>query len=162
MLAGGPGADALRGSDGNDLIFLDAADLAAGKTVSGDGGFDTAYIVGTTGAGLKLSDHLFEAAFGGDGNDTLNARDLTDDTRISGGKGNDTIYGGDGDDNVSGDAGNDYVDGWNGDDYVSGGDGNDALQGHAGSDMLSGARASTVSMAAPETTFFSGAPAPMW
>ena len=138
MLSGDGGADHLRGMGGNDLIFLDAADLAAGKTVSGDSGIDTAYVVGSTGVNMKLLDHTFEAAYGSDGNDTLNARGLTDDTPMFGGKGNDTLYGSDGDDNLSGDAGSDYLDGWNGDDRLSGGDGHDTLNGNAGSDVLSG------------------------
>ncbi|WP_295045229.1 calcium-binding protein [uncultured Paracoccus sp.] len=138
MLSGDAGADQIRGMGGNDLIFFDAADLASGKLVEGNEGFDTAFSVGSTAVNLKLLERTFEAAYGGDGNDTLNARGLSDDVSLYGGKGNDTLYGSDGDDNLSGDAGSDDIDGWNGDDRLSGGGGLDTLSGDAGSDILSG------------------------
>lgn len=156
MLSGDEGADNINGWGGNDLIFLDAEDLAAGKGVSGDSGIDTAIIaefatiddVTTTaseartavGVNLNLLDHMFEAAYGGDGNDTLDGRGLSDDLPLFGGKGNDLLHGGDGDDDLSGDTGADLAYGWNGDDHLNGGDGYDTLNGNAGSDILSGGK----------------------
>ncbi|WP_245008838.1 calcium-binding protein [Pseudovibrio brasiliensis] len=62
-----------------------------------------------------------DAAFGGDGNDT-----------ITGGNSNDLLYGGDGDDIIKGNAGNDTIIGGAGDDFLRGGTGNDVFIWGAG------------------------------
>ena len=63
--------------------------------------------------------------FGGAGNDTL-----------SGGAGDDDIYGGAGNDTLSGGAGDDDIYGDGGDDTISGGAGDDDLSGGAGADLF--------------------------
>lgn len=137
-LMGGEGADQIIARGGNDVIFLDAADLAANKTIDAGYGIDTAFVTGSAGVSLKLIDHGFEAAHGGAGNDRLDGTGLSDDLPISGGGGDDTIIGGDGDDNLAGDAGHDRLFGGIGDDRLFGGSGNDSLSGGSGSDILSG------------------------
>ena len=84
---------------------------------------------------------------GGDGDDTLSARGVSEDVLILGGGGNDTITGGLGNDLIDGGDGNDSIDGGRGDDnivgnagddFILGGDGNDRLVGGFGADEISG------------------------
>lgn len=73
------------------------------------------------------------------GNDTLVIqRDVTVDSDVSGGDGNDTLVGGAGRDNLRGDAGDDTLTGSDGDDTLRGGAGNDTLDGGKGADILDG------------------------
>ncbi|MEV7979328.1 calcium-binding protein [Streptomyces sp. NPDC086519] len=95
-----------------------------GAYVSGDAGNDTV----TVGAeGL---------AWGGDGNDTINASG--GDNIVQGGKGDDKLHGGNGAQYLSGDAGNDTITGGTGNDTLYGGTGNDVLYGNSGNDKLYG------------------------
>jgi Ca2+-binding RTX toxin-like protein len=73
---------------------------------------------------------------GTNGNDTLDARQLTGPVTICGFGGGDTIYANDagdtiyagpGSDKIIGGAGNDYIEGQGGDDYIDGGLGNDTI-----------------------------------
>ncbi|MEM7520021.1 MAG: calcium-binding protein [Pseudomonadota bacterium] len=74
--------------------------------------------------------------FGGEGNDSIDARDGND--FVSGWFGDDTILGGAGADNLNGNQDNDSILAGDGDDFVSGGDGNDTILGGAGIDDLRG------------------------
>ena len=58
--------------------------------------------------------------------------------KLSGGKGNDTIYGRDGTDYLYGNSGNDSLDGEGDDDSLDGGSGNDILRGGEGTDTIKG------------------------
>jgi Ca2+-binding RTX toxin-like protein len=73
---------------------------------------------------------------GGKGNDTINGGGGGD--TIYGGKGNDVIHGGTGSDTMHGDAGNDAI--WGGDDvdFLYGDVGNDTVDGEAGDDTCRG------------------------
>ncbi|MFI1761593.1 calcium-binding protein [Streptomyces sp. NPDC020800] len=95
-----------------------------GAYVSGDAGDDT-LTVGAEGL-----------AWGGDGNDTINASG--GDNIVQGGKGDDTLHGGTGDQYLSGDDGKDTISGGTGADTLNGGKGNDVLYGNAGNDRLYG------------------------
>ncbi|MCI0493245.1 MAG: hypothetical protein L0Z07_09940 [Planctomycetes bacterium] len=77
--------------------------------------------------------------FGLGGNDTITVDDnVTINTSIHGGKGNDAIKGGSGNDTIHGDAGNDTLDGSSGDDTIFGDKGNDSLQGGDDNDTAYG------------------------
>ncbi|MET3449673.1 hypothetical protein ABIC76_005048, partial [Ralstonia sp. 1138] len=81
--------------------------------------------------------------YGGNGNDSLDARKAKNSVTLSGGGGNDTLWGSDADDVLMGNAGNDNVHGGGGNDLVvqdaspgadllDGGDGNDIVNYGAG------------------------------
>lgn len=137
MLSGDAGADDIRGYGGNDILFVDAADLDNGN-VSGGSGVDTLIVTGEVGVTATLADHLIEAAHGGGGHDNLSGAGLSDDLAIFGGMGNDTISGGDGNDRLSGDEARDSLSGGNGDDFLTGGKGRDTIRGGNGDDFALG------------------------
>ncbi|MBI5163691.1 MAG: M10 family metallopeptidase C-terminal domain-containing protein [Magnetospirillum sp.] len=83
--------------------------------------------------------------FGLGGDDTIEGRNGSDrlfgnngDDTISGGNGADSLFGGNGTDVLDGGNGPDRLDGGNGGDILSGGNGADALIGGNGNDMLTG------------------------
>ncbi|MDJ0662205.1 MAG: cadherin-like domain-containing protein, partial [Crocosphaera sp.] len=135
-LTGGAGDDVISAGPGNDVLVIDAAD----GSVDGGDGYDVALLEGAAGVSLALDTAGVEAAFGGDGDDTLTVSAADDvDRMIMGGAGDDTLTGGAGDDLLSGGDGADTLDGGAGDDTlfvdaadltggsVSGGDGRDTL-----------------------------------
>ena len=75
--------------------------------------------------------------FGGDGNDTLDAR-AGDGNYLRGDAGDDSILGADGFDDINGNMGRDTGHGGNGGDWVVGGRDNDLLYGDAGGDVVDG------------------------
>ncbi|MEU2435049.1 calcium-binding protein [Streptomyces rubradiris] len=95
-----------------------------GAYVSGDAGNDT-LTVGKEGL-----------AWGGDGNDTINA--AGGGNIAQGGKGDDTLRGGAGSQSLSGDDGRDTITGGTGADELYGGKGDDVLYGNSGNDKLYG------------------------
>jgi Ca2+-binding RTX toxin-like protein len=95
-----------------------------GAYVSGDAGDDT-LTVGRSGL-----------AWGGDGNDTINAGG--GDNIAKGGKGDDVLRGGAAGQDLAGDDGNDTIYGGSGADTLYGGKGDDVLFGNSGNDMLYG------------------------
>lgn len=137
LLSGDSGTDDIRGRGGNDLLFVDANDLANGN-VSGDEGIDTIFVTGSGGVIASLSGLEVEAAHGGDGNDALSGAGMTYNLILSGGAGNDSLTGGAAGDNISGDDGNDNINGGNGDDILRGGSGHDTINGSNSDDMLLG------------------------
>ncbi|MDA0589471.1 MAG: hypothetical protein O2820_13565 [Planctomycetota bacterium] len=74
--------------------------------------------------------------FAGAGNDLIRTGPLNDS--VNAGSGNDTVYAGNGDDTIKGSDGNDTVFGGNGLDSISGDAGNDRLFGEGGYDTISG------------------------
>jgi Ca2+-binding RTX toxin-like protein len=133
-LYGGAGNDILAGSQGSDLIYGGTGDdlVYIGVPASGDIAYDnegSIYLeegndfLDASGATLKFD------AYGGDGNDYMNAG-VGDDT-LFGGADNDQIFAGAGNDQLTGDSGNDYIEGQSGDDtfYLADGHGLDTLVG---------------------------------
>src|SRR6185369_13594302 len=100
----------------------DAADVA----IDGGEGFDTVFVQGSAGVTADLSAGI-ERAFGGDGNDVLDALAASAGVEIHGGAGNDTIFGGGGTDALHGDSGNDTIYGDDGEDSLYGDDGDNTL-----------------------------------
>lgn len=84
---------------------------------------------------------------GTNGDDLLDFGTESNDLKINGNSGDDTIIGGSGDDQFNGNAGDDSISGGGGDDKINGnagddtidgGDGDDTLKGNEGDDELSG------------------------
>lgn len=129
----------LNGGTGDDTIYgssLGATDL------NGDDGNDVLY--GTQYFNPNLANSLhgglgddrlysFGAAFGDEGNDTLEGSGT-----LSGGSGADRITGSSNADSIDGGSGNDTIDAGAGNDTVAGGTGRDAIDGGAGNDTLTG------------------------
>ena len=140
--------DAVRGTDGNDLIKSGAGNdriySGAGddKIYAGDGndyvdaGSGNDIVYAGTGNDTVLGGTGADKIFGEDGNDWLDGG--ADNDFIDGGTGNDWLFGGTGADELFGGDGNDQLWGGDGNDYVSGDAGNDALRGDAGNDTLDG------------------------
>ena len=132
FLDGGAGADQLFGGSGNDVLTIDAEDTV----VDGGPGIDRVDVVGAAGVTLNLTQSSIELAFGGIGDDTLDATGSTTGVRIDGGGGNDTLTGGDAADRLRGEAGVDVLFGGAGDDLLEGGSGDNTLTGGAGADVF--------------------------
>lgn len=86
---------------------------------------------------LMLGGGTRSSFFGGDGNDTLDAR-AGDGNYLRGDAGDDSIQGAGGFDDINGNMGRDTAHGGNGDDWVVGGRDNDLLFGDAGGDVVDG------------------------
>jgi Ca2+-binding RTX toxin-like protein len=78
------------------------------------------------------------------GDDLFDGRGGTQNGRIDGGVGNDTLYGGSFADQLEGGVGNDAIDGGDGDDLLIGGSGNDSFKGGASNDTIWGDAGSDV------------------
>ncbi|EEE35135.1 iron-regulated protein FrpC [Rhodobacteraceae bacterium KLH11] len=137
FLAGDAGADEIRGFGGNDVLFVDAEDLAAGN-VSGDEGIDTLKFVDDAAATINLETLNVEVVHSGAGDDDISAGTRLVDTFIDGAAGNDTISGGSGADQLNGGRGDDQISGGSGTDYIAGGTGDDQLFGQDGDDIVQG------------------------
>ena len=110
--------------------------LGAGNDRATDSGrLDGAYVSGDAGNDTLTVGEL-GLAWGGDGNDTVNASG--GDNIVQGGKGDDVLHGGSGGQYLSGDDGNDRLYGGSADDTLSGGKGDDRLYGDSGNDRLYG------------------------
>ncbi len=147
-LSGGEGSDSLVGGAGNDVLFFDAADLAGGAVVGGDG-FDIAMVATSetdlAPVALNLVPLGIEMAVGGVGSDDLSGATSFYDITLQGLAGNDTLRGGYSDDVVSGGDGADEIHGDAGGDMILGGAGADNIYAHTGDDLVfAGADSDTV------------------
>jgi Ca2+-binding RTX toxin-like protein len=125
VLFGGDGADELYGGDGADYLLIDAADMG----VSGDAGFDSAFVQTAAPVTLDMGASSIEWVQGHAGNDIFDAASQS---------GAVYIYGMGGDDTLTGSAFGDYLDGGDGTDTLAGGDGADLMLGNGGVDILRG------------------------
>ncbi|MEU6140294.1 calcium-binding protein [Streptomyces sp. NPDC047081] len=133
----GDGNDTLAYDNATDQIYSYAQiSLGAGNDKATDSGrLDGAYVSGDAGNDT-ITVGAEGLAWGGDGNDTINASG--GDNIVQGGKGDDTLHGGSGAQYLSGDDGRDTITGGTGADTLYGGKGNDVLHGNAGNDKLYG------------------------
>ncbi|MFF7987492.1 calcium-binding protein [Streptomyces sp. NPDC007901] len=129
--------DTLAYDNATDQIYFYAEiSLGAGNDKATDSGrLDGAYVSGDAGNDT-ITVGKEGLAWGGDGNDTINASG--GDNIVQGGKGDDTLHGGSGAQNLSGDDGKDTITGGTGADTLNGGKGNDVLYGNSGDDKLYG------------------------
>jgi Ca2+-binding RTX toxin-like protein len=141
-------------SDGTGQILVDAdtrgqlLNLLPGDTVTVFGNYDDqdfdAFTItkadgSTIQGGGAGSVSQQPKIFGGAGNDTLDGGDLGNDI-LFGNQGNDLLDGEDGNDSIYGGRDSDILDGGNGDDLLFGNLGNDLLDGEDGNDTLYGGR----------------------
>jgi len=132
LLNMGPNAEArYQGdlSDGNETFTLTQAGSAASP---GD--------ITVTAFGYSQTYENVEriVAWGGEGNDTIDAGGVFVPVALHGGGGNDKLTGGAGDDRILGEGGDDELAGGGGADRLDGGLGGDTLRGDAGDDELLG------------------------
>ncbi|MEL6494791.1 MAG: CAP domain-containing protein [Cyanobacteria bacterium J06623_7] len=134
-LRGGESHDTILGGDGNDVLFGEGGN----DTLNGNGGIDRLYVITdnpialsdtqVTGDGTDtISNIEFANLYGGNGNNSIDARNATNiSTVIRGNNGNDTLRGSENNDTILG--GNDN-------DVLFGEGGNDTLNGNGGTDRL--------------------------
>ncbi|KOV73435.1 MULTISPECIES: calcium-binding protein [unclassified Streptomyces] len=129
--------DTLAYRNATDQIYYYAEiSLGSGNDKATDSGrLDGAYVSGDAGADI-LTVGKEGLAWGGDGNDTINASG--GDNIVQGGKGDDALHGGAGAQYLAGDDGKDTLTGGSGDDTLYGGKGDDVLYGNSGNDRLYG------------------------
>ncbi|MGW1804826.1 calcium-binding protein [Streptomyces sp. NPDC002078] len=129
--------DTLAYDNATDQVYSYAQiSLGAGNDKATDSGrLDGAHVSGGAGDDT-ISVGAEGLAWGGDGNDTIDASG--GDNIVQGGKGDDVLHGGSGAQYLSGDAGKDTITGGSGDDTLYGGTGDDVLYGNSGNDKLYG------------------------
>lgn len=110
-LVGGAGSNHYIGGAGNDVFVISASDDV--HNIHGNGGLDTAIIVGRQGVKLNMAEAGLTLAEGGSGNDTI----------ISGGSRGVFIRGGSGDSLLIGGMGTDVLSGGSGHNTIIGGSG---------------------------------------
>ncbi|TDV69945.1 S8 family serine peptidase [Pseudomonas sp. LP_7_YM] len=123
-LVGGGGSNAYQGSVGNDVFVVSARDDP--RNIQGNGGRDTAIIVGDEGVTLNLHQAGLTIAQGGAGHDVL----------VSGGAGGVFIKGGSGDSVLIGGAGNDVLAGGSGKNTIIGGSGQAVIYAGSQGDLI--------------------------
>ncbi len=126
VIAGGKGADTLNGDAGDDLILADSSD-----TVNGGDGRDTVTYSGDGAVTINAHGAGVEQIFLGGGNDTVtaSATNASQNLRVFGGGGNDSLQTGTGADILHGGKGDDKLKGGYGDDWYlfNRGDGRDEI-----------------------------------
>ena len=134
------GSLSINAGGGNDTVALASVDslFFALITANGDDGNDDVDASNMT-LGVTLSGSLGDDRLaGGSGNDRLSGG--SGDDMLMGAAGNDWLHGNEGDDSVLGGADSDWVWGDAGNDELDGGDGDDHLFGRRGDDTLTGGR----------------------
>ena len=131
-------------NDVNESIDIDAADVKR-IVVHGMGG-DDKILIGNFDASATIAADDFAGAaqlkrvrvIGGGGDDMIEIGATAVPTRLTGGRGNDTLHGGAGDDTLVGMTGRDYLYGNGGNDVLKGQAGHDTLHGGLGDDRMHG------------------------
>ncbi|MHC8376341.1 S8 family serine peptidase [Pseudomonas sp. MDT1-16] len=110
-LVGGAGSNTYNGGVGDDVFVISASDNPV--NIHGNGGHDTAIIVGDKGVVLNMARAGLTIAEGGGGNDTIMSGG-TGSAFIKGGSGNSTLVGGSGNDVLVGGTGHNTIIGGSG------------------------------------------------
>ena len=105
-LVGGGGSNTYQGNTGDDVFVISARDNVT--NIHGNGGRDTAIIVGDKGVALNMSKAGLTIAEGGRGDDIITSGGNTS-VFIKGGQGNTTIVGGGGNDVLVGGSGHNTI-----------------------------------------------------
>ena len=158
-LVGGGGSNTYQGGAGNDVFVVSAKDNPA--NIHGNGGTDTAIIVGDQGVTLNMAQDGLTIAEGGRGDDVIESGGRQS-VFIKGGQGNDTLVGGAGNDVIVGGSGRNLIIGGSGkaeiyagpngdtiyaaqgDSIINAGGGNDHIYGGAGNDVITVGRGNAV------------------
>jgi subtilisin-like proprotein convertase family protein/Ca2+-binding RTX toxin-like protein len=105
-LVGGSGSNTYHGGPGDDVFVITASDSA--YNIHGNGGRDTAIIVGEQGVALDMAQAGLTMAQGGSGDDVIRSGGAAG-VFIEGGSGNTTLMGGEGNDVLVGGSGKNLI-----------------------------------------------------
>ncbi|WP_430738563.1 S8 family serine peptidase [Pseudomonas putida] len=131
-LVGGGGSNTYVGGAGDDVLVISASDQAA--NIHGNGGRDTALIVGEHGVGLNMAEAGLTIAQGGRGKDVI----------VSGGQRGVFIKGGSGDSLLIGGGGNDVLVGGTGRNTIIGGTGKAVIYAGPNGDRIQASAAGSI------------------
>ncbi|MGF6149387.1 subtilisin-like proprotein convertase family protein [Pseudomonas fluorescens] len=131
-LVGGAGSNTYVGGAGDDVFVISASDNPV--NIHGNGGHDTAIIVGDKGVVLNMAHAGLTIAEGGSGNDTI----------MSGGTGSAFIKGGSGNSTLVGGAGNDVLVGGTGHNTIIGGSGKAVIYAGPQGDVIYASEAGSI------------------
>ena len=143
-LVGGAGSNVYNGSAADDVFVISASDTMA--NIHGNGGRDTAIIVGDEGVALNMARAGLTIAQGGRGNDVITSGGASS-VFIKGGSGNSTLIGGAGNDVLVGGTGHNIIYGGSGKavmyagpngDTIYASDGGSIIYAGAGADIIYG------------------------
>lgn len=132
-LVGGAGSNTYHGGAGDDVFVISASDDWA--NMHGNGGRDTALIVGEQGVGLNMAKAGLTIAQGGRGRDII-ASGGQRGVFIKGGSGDSLLIGGGGDDVLVGGSGRNDIIGGTGKSVIYAGPNGDRIQASAGGSII--------------------------
>lgn len=132
-LVGGGGSNTYQGGAGDDVFVISAKDNPA--NIHGNGGHDTAIIVGDQGVTLNMAQAGLTIAEGGHGDDVILSGGRTS-AFIRGGTGNDTLIGGGGNDVIVGGSGHNTIIGGSGRAVLFAGPNGDTIYASAGGSII--------------------------
>ncbi|WP_338494998.1 S8 family serine peptidase [Pseudomonas trivialis] len=132
-LVGGGGSNTYVGGKGDDVFVISASDDT--KNIHGNGGHDTAIIVGDKGVVLNMAQAGLTIAQGGSGDDTL-ISGSTGGAFIKGGSGNSTLVGGGGSDVLVGGSGHNTILGGSGKAVIYAGPQGDVIYAAEGGSII--------------------------
>jgi Ca2+-binding RTX toxin-like protein len=153
-LVGGGGSNTYQGGAGDDVFVISARDNP--NDIHGNGGLDTAIIVGDRGVTLNMAKAGLTVAEGGRGDDVI-VSGGNSSAFIKGGQGNTTIIGGGGNDVLAGGAGRNTIIGGTGNAVIYAGASGDTIYASAqGSIIHAGAGADRIFGAAGDDAIEAG------
>ncbi|MDB6372026.1 S8 family serine peptidase [Photorhabdus bodei] len=132
-LVGGAGSNTYVGGVGDDVFVISASDDT--KNIHGNGGHDTAIIVGNQGVALDMDQAGLTIAEGGSGNDTIISGSVNG-VFIKGGSGNSTLIGGMGNDVLVGGSGRNTIVGGTGKSVIYAGPQGDTVYASQGGSII--------------------------
>ncbi len=132
-LVGGAGSNTYNGGVGDDVFVVSASDNPA--NIHGNGGRDTAIVVGDKGMVLNMAQAGLTIAQGGSGDDTLVSGGNAG-VFIKGGSGNSTLVGGGGNDVLVGGTGHNTIIGGSGKSVIYAGSQGDVIYGSEGGSII--------------------------
>ena len=132
-LVGGGGSNVYNGSAGDDVFVISASDTMA--NIHGNGGRDTAIIVGDKGVALNMAHTGLTIAQGGRGNDVI-VSGAASSVFIKGGSGHSTLIGGAGNDVLVGGTGHNTIYGGSGKAVIYAGPNGDTIYASDGGSII--------------------------
>lgn len=132
-LVGGAGSNTYVGGAGDDVFIISASDDT--KNIHGNGGHDTAIIVGDQGVELNMAQAGLTLAEGGEGNDIIRSGGANG-VFIKGGSGDSTLVGGMGDDVLVGGSGQNVIIGGSGKAVIYAGTQGDTIFASGGGSII--------------------------